>query len=316
MEITEALLRRAEYISRDVHSVPEAVYGAVLAADAQEYLGYRTPTTSIQALALKHVMEVTAECMFSGVTQTKDIEQRLQEISQEVDSICVWFAPEARKRSNLDVAIGIIGELVLKFRQHYQFDEEQLCLNELRNLHRKLWFQKQRFGPTRLSRWLERRRLLRWLRRNPVTRLIEGSPMLLDAWSVLLAVPLIFRWYVEKLVSSVRVFVIAIILWVAVLSVLYESKCDRCWQDYVRSRPANEANTMIYPVPPRHIHLPFEHGVGHAVTAFFGIQPPHTTQELEDYGDWPFFITLIAIIAGFTHLGIFVSHVYSLIARR
>lgn len=257
LEVADRLIQRARRTLQNAQSVPEAVYGAVLALDAQEYLGHRTPTTSLEALALKHSAEVTAECKFYGVEYNKDVSTRLLEIKHEIRSIGKWFRRRSRRTSGLNAEVGIVSKLVMKFREYNQFDEEQQCLVRMRSLHRQLWLKKNRF----------------W------------------AWPFYS-----LRWYVEFLLGSMLVFALAIVFWIGFFSVLFALFCN-CH--------AGQPETSLV-----------LHGMGHAVTTFFGLQPAHSPIEIEQLGSGVFALTLFAILAGFTHLGIFVSHLYSLIARR
>ena len=87
-----------EALDAGVTSVADAVSGAVLATDALELTGGRTPTTAIDALYLKHQFELEAECQFSGVEYHLRIEPRLEEIAEDAAWICRWFAPRQQKK--------------------------------------------------------------------------------------------------------------------------------------------------------------------------------------------------------------------------
>lgn len=261
LEIANYLIKRAQKISENAQLVPEAVHGALLVLDAQEYLGNRTPTTSLEALSLKHILEVTAECKFYGVEYNKDIKSRLQEVRREARSIGEWFRRKTRSLSVLDAEVGIVSELVQRFREYNQFDEEYVCLARARKLHRYIWLKKNRA----------------W------------------AWPFY---PL--RWYVEFLLGSMLVFVAAITVWIAMLSYLFGVFC-RC--HVLNPEKSAEINIIV-------------HGLGHAITTFFGLQHAHAPSEMEELGYMALIISLLAVLAGFVHLGIFVSHLYSLIVRR
>src|SRR5205085_6309754 len=140
--IASRLIQRADHVLQSASSLPQAIHGALLALEAQEYLGHRTPTTSLEALALKHQLEVLAECMFYGVEYNMDVMSRFQEIQKEVDSIGWWFQPGSRKLSKLNAEIRIVSEMLKMFRDHSQFDEEQKSLKRIRTLHRHLWFRR------------------------------------------------------------------------------------------------------------------------------------------------------------------------------
>jgi hypothetical protein len=252
--IAEHLIGRSNSILRSADSVPGAVHGAVLASNAQELLGNRTPTTMLEALALKHQLEVLAECMFYGVEYNMDVKSRFDEIKRDVASVQEWFHPKKAKLSALNAQIRIVNELSLRFREHNQFDEEQQCLTKLRELHRHLWFRKH-------ASW---------------------------TWFIYPA-----RWYIDFLLSSVSRFVLAILFWIVVYSFLF----------------------ALFP----HLYQPIAlsaamHGLSDSVSAFFGLQLVHDLNQFQ--GEGLILVNISAIFAGFIHLGILISHLYSIIARR
>lgn len=255
--IANRLLERACRILSEADSVPKAIHGAVLALDAIEYMGHRTPTTSLEALALKHQLEVYAECMFYGIEYNMDVDSRFKEIESEVRAIGEWFRPTSRRLSMLNAEIRIISELILIFRQHNQFDEEQKALVRSRSLYRHLWYGR--------NKW--------W------------------AWLFYPA-----RWYVEFLLGSLMRFVLALFCWIIVLTVLYG---------------------LVFPPSDHYLQPDLFHGFSDAVTSFFGLQPPHDLKQLvEENQPHVVWVMLSAVILGFVHLGIFISHLYSIIARR
>ena len=254
--ISERLISRARQIQRNVSSVTQAIYGATLALEAQEYLGYRTPTTSLDAIALKHQLEVLAESMFNGIEYHLDTESRFAEIEREMDCVGSWFRKETREISELNAEIGLVSDLVLTFRNYNQFSEEQAALTKLRDLHRRLWVQ--------------RRRPWSWV-----------------VWP--------FRYYIDSLLASIPGFITAIVLWLIVFG-------------------------FFYSLLPGDIHGPDGSQIGHgfedAIATFFGLQAPHEFDKAEGAGELLVWLTLFVILAGFVHLGIFVSHLYSIMSRR
>jgi len=260
--IAERLIRRAEQILPSPTSAEDSIYGALLALEAQQILGNRTPTTALEAFAIRQQLEVIAECMFYGVEAHLNVKDRFQEIEKEVHSIGDWFNPETRKAAELNAQAGILNKLISRFREHNQFDEEQECLNKARQLERRL-------GLYDANAWARIR-----------------------AW---VAFP--FRWYVESLLGSIRWFILALVGWVAVFALAYYHCCD-CL------KPTSEQSTPT-----------IIHGFADAVSSFVGLQPPHDLNTLLE-NDWMPWLSMVAIILGFVHLGIFISHVYSMIARR
>lgn len=251
--IAERLLARSERLIHDVHSVPQAVRGAVLATDALELMGGKTPTTSLEALALKHYFEASAECQFVGMQEHVDVKGRMEDIRREVKALSGWFGRKRKQKAvaSWNAELSILNRLVDVYRNHNLFDEEQQLQVRARKLHRSL----------------------RYSRRPALSKPLE-----------------IFSWYVENLVASFPLFFAAIISWVIVLGALYT------WASGVS----------------------FAHGVAAAYMSFLSIGPP------TDNAIWApadglgrhFWLVAFTMAIGFIHLGIFISHLYSLISRK
>ena len=150
MLVAENLILRAESSAGSVETVAEAAQGAVLAVDAEELTGGRTPTTAVEALTLKHRFEVMAECQFCGVAYHIWMKPRLDEIAEETTAICKWFHAGQRKNAALNAEMHIVNQLVGILREFNRFDEEQICLNRIRRLHNTLWMRQK---PSRLIFW-------------------------------------------------------------------------------------------------------------------------------------------------------------------
>jgi hypothetical protein len=133
--------------------------------------------------------------MFYGVGYTIDVKSRLKEIEMEVKAVARWFHGSVKKRSLLNAQLSIITEIARIFREHGQFDEEQICLQRLRDLNRRWYF--------------------------------LTHPWFIPFWPL--------RWYVEKLVGSFPAFVMMVLAWpflFGVLSNLMEMEAGFKW-DYV-----------------------------------------------------------------------------------
>jgi hypothetical protein len=197
---------------------------------------------------------VKAECMFYGVGYTIDVKSRLKEIEMEVKAVARWFHGSVKKRSLLNAQLSIITEIARIFREHGQFDEEQICLQRLRDLNRRWYF--------------------------------LTHPWFIPFWPL--------RWYVEKLVGSLPAFVTMVLAWpflFGVLSSLIKAEFER---------PADKKAIWDF--------LDY---VFYAYFTFFGLQP------LEFPAEWKAgLLTVLIVLAGFLHLGIFIAHLYTLIMRR
>jgi hypothetical protein len=259
--IAERLIARAErLLSSGVHSIPQAVYGAVLATDALELLGGKTPTTSLQALALKHHFEVLAECQFVGTQEHMDVEGRMDDIQCEITALCYWFGAKSQQKNvaSWNAELAILNRLITVFREYNQFDEEQTILVRTRKLHRELRFTKYPF------------------------------------WKKLLLYPFgfrIFSWYANEMVASVNSIFIAIMFWIGTLGSLFHfTNNDIGWG----------------------------RGFTYALSTFLGLSSriDDCIWKPEDGWNGIFYLVAVTISLGFIHLGIFVSHLYSIISRK
>jgi hypothetical protein len=250
--IAESLIDRAERMVSAVHTVEDAVRGAVLATEALELLGGKTPTMSIAALTIKHQFEVMAVLQFAGVEYHFPVQNRIREIGKEVKSISRWFAPRQRTNAALNAEMSVLNVLVRTFRTYNQFDEEQLCMNRVRHLHHTLWMRTSGWG------------CLFW----PLLR------------------------YGEFLLSSFPRFCIALLGWLLVLSFAFEAAKRPCG---VTAAADGSLGT---------------HSLGMALSSFLGSEPL-----THGHAFW-IFLTAVAGLAGLAHLGIFISHLYTIVARK
>jgi hypothetical protein len=248
--IAEKLINRAEKILHEAKSVQECIHGALLALEAQEFLGYKTPTTCLEAIALRHQLEVKAECMFYGVSYNIDLKNRFKEMKKEVEVVSKWFQSSIKKKASLNAQMGIISELMEILREFGQFDEEQICLKHFRKINRK---------------WL--------CVRKPLLNIIRP-----------------FQAYFETLASSFPLFFLAItgipFLGGTIKYFLDKDKTN-FWQHILQ-----------------------------AYITFFSMQPVEGADHIPGYFSHDHLLTLILIVAGFIHLGIFISYLYTLISRK
>jgi len=148
--IARHLLNRAErLLAHPITTAEEAVRGAVLATDALELLGGKTPTSAAEALALKHQFALHAECQFVGVQHHIPLVPRFEEIERDAKSIARWFRPREKKKTVLNIQMDIINRLVVVLRQYNQFDEELECLGKVRHLQNSIYM----FNSWRIIYW-------------------------------------------------------------------------------------------------------------------------------------------------------------------
>jgi hypothetical protein len=138
LHIAEHLLDRANASIKDVNTATEALRGAVLATQALELLGGKTPTVSVEALLLKHAFEVTAECQFPGVEYHLNLKERLADIKANIASLSGWLNQGRRKDFTLNAEAQILSKLAVILDDYGEYEEAELCHCELRRLHRQI----------------------------------------------------------------------------------------------------------------------------------------------------------------------------------
>lgn len=176
--VAETLIHRAEVMRIDTTTPMEKVLlGAVMATDALELTGGRTPTTAIEALALKHRFEVMMECLFLGNEYNILVAERFDELEFDLKRITRWTHYSKREKTVMNAKMSIIVQIMRVFRDYGQFDEELLCLKHTRDLNRRLFFAKKP--------------------------------------GLILLYPL--RWYIDKLVGSISLLVSALVVWPVLL---------------------------------------------------------------------------------------------------
>ncbi len=139
LRIAETLLSRSRRVLAGSEGVEAAAHAAVLALEAKELLAGRTPTTALEAIAVQHECEVTAESLFVGVEYNLDVKDRFAEIDREVSVVSRWFARRQRTRSALNARLAIIERVAKRFRDLNQIEEEMACLSEARKLRFEFW---------------------------------------------------------------------------------------------------------------------------------------------------------------------------------
>jgi len=138
LQISEHLIHRATKLLEEVSTVSDAVQGAVLATQALELLGGKTPTVAVDALALKHEFEVMAECQFVGVEFHLSMKERLSEIRKNLDAMKHWLHKDRREAFLLNSEARIVKRIISVLDDNGEYEESVTCQNRLRWLHRKI----------------------------------------------------------------------------------------------------------------------------------------------------------------------------------
>ena len=136
--VARTLIDRARRVAANADTPEGFLLSAVLANDAFELLGGKTPTMSLEAIKLKHVAEIRAECAFVGVGFHVELDDRFREIDLYVKSVCRWYQPNQQKWCEWDAKATIYNEFVKIYRDAGQLEEQDKCLAQLRQMNRKL----------------------------------------------------------------------------------------------------------------------------------------------------------------------------------
>lgn len=136
----QKILARAHAKKRESSTVTDWLEVAVRALDAKTLLCGRTPTLSLEALALQYEAEVHAECLFIGVDQCPALRERLAELDFELTAICCMFDSDSRYRSFFSTKISILDKLKKIYDEYGRYEEKQLCADQLREAKRKHTF--------------------------------------------------------------------------------------------------------------------------------------------------------------------------------
>lgn len=139
LAVAGVLIARAQTLLGSSPSVHDAIHAAVLALDAKELLGGRTPTAALRAVALQQEAEVVAESLFLGVQHNLDVRKRLREIKTEVEFVGRWVHRSQQRRAILNARMTIAEQLAKRYRDFNQFEEESACLAEARKLRFDFW---------------------------------------------------------------------------------------------------------------------------------------------------------------------------------
>lgn len=138
VEIAQSLLDRARAELSGVSTVCDAITGAVLATDALELLGGRTPTLSLEALSLKHMFEVRAAAQFVGVAYHLAISRRLADIRRNLKALSVWLHSSRKRVFVLNGEARILTRIVEILERFGPFEETVVCRTRLATVHRQI----------------------------------------------------------------------------------------------------------------------------------------------------------------------------------
>jgi len=281
LEVSTTLLARASRIAKDGETLTSslsAIQGAVMATDALELLGDKTPTTSIAALALKHELEVTAEVQFLGVTLFKNsTQERFREIRSSVDKL----TGDIKKNpvANIAAQLSIINHLIPIYNAHHQIDAEAVLLEKERRLDVR-----RTYKP------------LKWRFNNEDKLLYKFLECWEWIWSIIFYMP---RLYVCFLMGSIARLTVASAVWIFALS----------WLLGCVDRPTFDIDKLTENASP------FGWGFQDSFFSFVSIGQINQFSNLDTHMNW-FILIAFTMLLGVVHVGLLISHLYSIVSRR
>lgn len=238
-EIADRLVARARHTLANARDVQTAVYAAILAREAAEYLGLKAPTTSLDAISIMHEAEVVAECSFLGVRRDLDVEGRLNDLDSDLEASGKYYEESKQALSVAAAKLQILESLVKRFRDNNQFEEELFCLAKTRSLRRKITSLSTKPTPSPKQKPLYLRLLD--LARGAGVLVVQGV-----------------RQYIDLLLVRFSNFFAAVVVWSLAFTTLFWFGID----EKHAGTTSEEVNTLV------------NAGL-HAVVAFFGMGPPH-----------------------------------------
>lgn len=278
--IAERLLQRTVRLEQTSSGLVSAIHLALLASVTREVLQQRNVTLSLQALALQHRMEVTAECAFMGTTGTLDVAARIRSLDAEVE---VLFAPPYLPQMQKAKAMA---EIVSQLRRIYEtfgrIREEGECMREMRRY----------------------RRQARYYNRHPNSRLLRHRTEHTGR-----SVGRALEWYFDMIVGGFRritAAMAAIVLLFTVLFALSASRigfCADCSEGVLWGASFMQSAVTFFAL---------QSGIVNDATTSLVVV------SLDDTGAFFLFwtITVAEMLLGFMHLGLLVSYLYEKLSRR
>jgi hypothetical protein len=317
--VASRLISRGEVRFSSIHSVRDAIRGAIFATQAAELLNRLTPTTAYEALSLKHCFETMAECQFNGIEGMLDLQARFREIDQETKAISSLFDPLRQRHSELNAKQKITSRLATIFRGMNYFDEDQVCTSEGRKISRKFWFARKGLAFP----------LFQWPRRAGFRGRGLGSKLkaglrifartaLTLAWAPFQLIVQLPFLYFDKIVSSFSFFLCFVVLIpLAFGTALFGLDGSPVGQP--SARPAVMSCACQDKVPYANLGDKAWKCMAMSASTFFALQPSGdlAKDSLDITRPNPTsFLWLLETILGLLHMGFFISMIYDRLSRR
>lgn len=298
--IANLMLNRARNISKQAITSEMAVHSALLALEAKELLHGRSITTVLEAISIQHQAEVMAECSFYGVTHDIETDLRFAGIAEEVDDTIDISSKEKRKLAqSYNAQIETINNLRHIFKDYEQFDEEESCLDKVRELRQGLHFYSS-FNPSRRIKALGSmfvEKYFNWL-------LVSKGK-----WNI--------PWNIVKSIGYIVIFCM-VFYWIVLMVGMGKSYeitflCKEPLCPYTHSHHKNYTLTCMWVTADSFLQ---------SFLTFFEMQPAGIIKlkELENQSSfWYYFfngILALELIAAYFHLGIFITYLYQKLSRR
>ena len=306
LEIVLRLESRAEKLRNHTHSTIQAIHGAVLAVEAMELLIEKAQTTFLEALVLKHEFEAIAECHFYGVHSHFDVKTRIKDIQLEAKEFARYFDSSKRDDVERNTEMETLDCLIKIYREFNQFDEEMTIQDRSRKLHLQFWVKQNGIISVIKNRvWPKLKEICSGKYKvniNEVLSVIKNRvwPKLKEICSSNYWKKRDFwqfdptywiAWYINLLLKSIWIYLIAVALWVVGLGFLFK------WS-----------------YPNKLTSIP--QGISTAIIMFTG-GTVHGLNEHGTSGNSRFIVVAcLAVLSGLAHFGILLSHIYSRISRK
>lgn len=294
----DMMIERAKQLSVSKDLIKRAT-AVVLATEAGEMLEGKSLYLSTEACLLKHKLEVVLESEFNGFGYHVDAQKRLNEIKLETAFTASWLSEGKKDSAGLNTELTIISELAKLYRAGSLFEEEELCLKRIRTLNRKLVF--SACYQKLVSAVSPKKEHDTKTNKFAYVDFFEGGFGLVSNSVV---------YYFEKLLNGASNIVVAMLAWVSVFTLFWDHTWGS-WKDVPFPCNSKKSEDLVMFVDwfkctdTSSILNSYEM----VAAAFFEYNIDTLSTEKAMFSTM---IVLVAII----HIGLIVSYLYSLIARR
>ncbi len=289
-QVAAGILEIAKQATSNVCTTETAIHVALMALDARRLLAGESLSLSLEALALQHKMEVTAECAFIGTASKLAVKDRISSLNEDIKKITRKNKNHSYQTNN--ALVEIVGNIRQIYKQYDHFFEEEESIIKLRTYewHLKYWSNQPK---------------------SNARRFISNVFFILKL--IIAGLP---EFYFNYVISRLWKMGLCISIWILIFAVVYSLLFPI---DVIRTADYCEIGFHEWLI---HSTVNFlAPGTGIGVLAdikaqsFLANCETLTTLNIIEFRRY-WYISLTEMLFGFVHIGIFISYLFQKISRR